>query len=162
FGYDQDYEGDLDFSRADGQNTLTDLQNMFSYFSPGAAIIGAISLIIIFFGERPAYKNHKVFSFVPAALIAVVAGALLTIMFEKFPGLVVGSDHLVKLPVINDFGDVVAALTQPDFSQWKSAKFWEISVTIAIVASLESLLSVEAADKLDPQKRDSNSSKELV
>src|SRR5690606_3323295 len=74
-GYDQDYEGDLDFSRADGQNTLTDLQNMFSYFSPGAAIIGAISLIIIFFGERPAYKNHKVFSFVPAALIAVVAGA---------------------------------------------------------------------------------------
>ena len=161
-GYDKDYEGDLDFSRANGQNSLTDLQNMFNDFSPGAAIIGIVSLIIVFLGERSWYRNHKVFSFIPSALIAVIVGSVLTVIFRDYSGLVVTAEHLVRLPVINDFGDVLVALTTPDFSHWNNPKFWEIAVTIAIVASLESLLSVEAADKLDPKKRDSNSSKELV
>ena len=70
----------------------------------------------------------------------------------------------VEAPVslINDFGDLRNALITPDFTAWKSGKFWEIVVTLAIVASLETLLSVEAVDKLDPRKRDSNSNKELV
>jgi MFS superfamily sulfate permease-like transporter len=161
-GYDKDPEGDFDFSRADGQNTITDLQNMFNNFSLGPVIIGVLSLALLLIGDMPFYKRNKVLAFVPAALIAVVAGAVLTIIFQNMPVLTVTNEHIVNLPVIKDFGDLKQAMTVPDFSAWKTVKFWEIAFTLAVVASLETLLSLEAVDKLDPKRRDSNSSKELV
>lgn len=160
-GYDQDPEGDFEFSRRGGENTLTDLVHMFDNISPGAVIIGLISLGILLIGDRPFYKNNRVMGMVPAALLAVVSGALLTIAFEGSRFAITG-EHLVSLPVIRDFGDLKNALTTPDFSALGNSKFWEVAITIAIVASLESLLSVEAVDKLDPKRRDSNSSKELI
>jgi MFS superfamily sulfate permease-like transporter len=160
-GYDRDPEGDFDFSRADGQNTLTDLENMFSSFSMGPVIIGIIALGLLLAADLPFYKKNKALSVVPPALIAVIAGAVLTMVFHNIPSLAVANEHLVSLPVIRDFSDLKQAMTGPDFSGWKTVRFWEVALTLAIVASLETLLSLEAVDKLDPKRRASNSSKEL-
>ncbi len=161
-GYDKDPEGDFDFIQPDGHNTLSDLYYMFNYISPGAVVIGLVSVVILIIGERPFYKNNRVLSMVPAPLIVVIAGAALQVTFQNIPSLAIAAENLVSLPVINNFGDLKSNLAFPDFSALAQTKFWTVVVTLAIVASLESLLSVEAADKLDPKRRDSNSNKELV
>jgi MFS superfamily sulfate permease-like transporter len=161
-GFDKDPEGDLDFSRSGGGNTLSDLQEMFSNFTPGAIVVGSISMVIMLVGDMKFYKRSKVLSLLPSALIAVIVGALLTLFFKDMPDFFIAPEHLVNLPVIKDFSDLKNTLVTPDFSAWQSVKFWSIVLTLAVVASLESLLSIEAADKLDPQRRDSNSNKELV
>ncbi len=161
-GYDKDPEGDFDFSRSGGHNTLSDLYDMFYFITPGAVLIGLVSIVILVIGERPFYKNNKVLFYIPAPLIVVVVGAIINSFMSDNPSLSLASEHMVNLPVIKDFGDLKNTLVTPDFSAVKTSSFWTIVVTLAIVASLESLLSVEAADKLDPKRRDSNSSKELI
>jgi MFS superfamily sulfate permease-like transporter len=70
--------------------------------------------------------------------------------------------HLVNLPAISSFEDLQANLFFPDFSFANSSKFWMIVFTLAVVASLETLLGIEAVDKLDPDKNESNTNKELL
>jgi MFS superfamily sulfate permease-like transporter len=161
-GYDVDPEGDFDFARSDGRNTLVDLYDMFNFISPGAVIVATISIAILLIGERPFYKNNKVLMFIPAALLVVVVGSILTVVFRGYPSMTLAAEHLVNLPVISNVNDLKETLATPDFSDIETTHFWTVVVTLAIVASLESLLSIEAADKLDPKKRDSNSNKELV
>jgi MFS superfamily sulfate permease-like transporter len=161
-GYDRDPEGNFDFMQQDGHNTITDLYYMFNFISPGAIIIGAVSIIILIIGNLPFYKDDKIFSMIPAPLLVVIFGVLLSISFSKIPQLSLSGDHLVSLPVIKNFEDVLNTLIRPDFSAIGTSHFWSVAITIALVASLESLLSVEAADRLDPLKRDSNSNQELI
>jgi MFS superfamily sulfate permease-like transporter len=161
-GYDRDPEGDFDFSQSDGHNTISDLYYMFSYISPGAVIIGAVSILLLIAGENKSYKNHRLLSFIPIPLLVVITGAILQLLFLKFPQLVLGQDNLVTLPVIKNMSDVSNAMVGPDFSAITTTHFWSIVITIAMVASLESLLSIEAVDKLDPKKRESDSNRELL
>jgi MFS superfamily sulfate permease-like transporter len=161
-GYDRDPEGDFDFLQSDGHNTISDLYYMFNYISPGAVIIGIVSILILIIGERPFYKNNIVLTYIPSALVVVIVGSVLQVIFKNIQGIALDPDHLVTLPVIKNFDDVKETLVAPDFSATGTLQFWLIAGTIAIVASLESLLSLEATDKLDPKKRDSNSNKELV
>jgi MFS superfamily sulfate permease-like transporter len=160
-GYDRDPEGNFEFEQQDGHNTMTDLYYMFNYISPGTVVIGAVSILVLIIGNLKFYKNDKILSMIPAPLLVVVFGVLLNIAFRS-TSLALDPDHLVNLPVIRDFNDLKNTLIAPDFSGTKSWGFWLIVVEIALVASLESLLSVEATDKLDPKKRDSNSNKELI
>lgn len=163
-GYDADPEGDFEFMQADGHNTFSDLLYMFNYITPGAVIVGIVSVLLLLISDRDFYKNDKILSQIPGPLLVVVFGILLNVSFSSFgeSTLTITSEHLVNLPIINNLTDFKSNLTFPDYSMIGASKFWSVVITIAIVASLESLLSVEATDKLDPKKRNSNTNKELI
>jgi len=161
-GYDRDPEGNFDFFQQDGHNTFSDLYYMFNYISPGAVIIGIVSILILLMGQSRFYQEDKFLSTLPSALLVVIVGSLLNICFAPYEPLHISQDHMVALPLIRNFGDLKETLIFPDFSAINTVHFWSVVLTLAVVASLESLLSVEAADKLDPEKRDSDSNKELV
>lgn len=161
-GYDKDPEGDFEFIQADGQNTFSELLNMFNYITPGALIIGAISFAILILADKPFYKNNKILSIIPGPLLVVAIGILLTVIFNGIEDLRIQQEHLVNLPVISSFSDLKSSLHFPDFSFMKQQSFWIIVVTLGAVASLETLLNIEATDKLDPEKNQSNSNRELM
>ncbi|MBA3682487.1 MAG: SulP family inorganic anion transporter [Bacteroidetes bacterium] len=162
FGYDKDPEGDMEFFQLDGENSFTELINMVNFITPGALIIGIISFILLYICGKPFYKESKIFSNIPAPLLIVVFGILLTISFKGYEFLRVDPQHLVNLPTIKNFEDLKSNLAFPDFSFISKGNFWLVVVTIGLVASLETLLNIEATDKLDPEKNESNSNKELL
>ena len=128
----------------------------------GAIIIAAISIAIILVWDLPVLKKFAFFKFVPGALIAVIVGILLNNAFISFqPNWVLNASQLVKLPKAASMNDFVNQFTLPDFTQFTNYKVYVLAVTIAIIASLESLLSTEAADKLDPFKRSTPTNQEL-
>ena len=161
-GYDRDPEGDFEFEQSDGHNTISDLYYMFNYITEGAAVIGFLSIAILLFGETKWFQTSKFKERLPLPLLVVVLGAALSKIFEHSSLLVLAQDHKVMLPIITGFENFKSNLFLPDFSLWKSNHFWVVVLTLAAVASLETLLSIEASDKLDPKKRESNSNKELV
>lgn len=161
FGYDKDPEGDENFIQVDGQNSFSELINMVNYITPGALIVGALAFAILIIADKPFYKKNKILSNIPGPLLAVVFGVLLTIVFKGYPGLVIEQQHLVNLPNINTFSDLKANLFFPDFSLVNTSGFWVIVFTLGVVASLETLLGIEAIDKLDPEKNESNTNREL-
>ncbi len=160
-GADQDFFGDMDFFQADGENTFSEIGKAFSNIQPGALIIGVVSLIIILVWNSAALKKYAFFRLIPSALIAVLVAILLSTFFANDPTLAIGPDHLVKLPQIQSTDDLMRNLTFPDFGHLMNPKLYVVAITIAIVASLETLLSLEAVDKLDPHKRVSPTNREL-
>lgn len=162
FGYDKDPEGDEEFIQLDGENSFTELIHMVNYITIGAVIIGVVSFLILIIADRPFYKKDKILSNIPGPLLVVIFGVLLTIAFKGYPLLNIDSQHLVNLPSISSLSDLKSNLLFPDFSFATQSHFWTIVATLAIVASLETLLGIEAIDKLDPEKNESNTNKELV
>lgn len=161
-GYDKDPEGDFFFEQRDGHNSISELFYMFNYLSPGAVCVGVLSLVVLLLSETAVYKRLKLLSAIPAPLLVVVMGILLNLAFSDSPLLHIEAEHLVTLPVIRNWDDFRSNLVHPDFSLWHNGNFWIVVVTLAMVAGLESLLSVEATDKLDPKKRISNPNRELL
>ncbi|MES2285007.1 MAG: SulP family inorganic anion transporter [Bacteroidota bacterium] len=162
FGYDKDNEGDFDFLQSDGQNTFSEIFNSINFIHPGAIIIAIISLFILIMWERPFLKKITFFKIVPGALLVVIVGILINELFKGFfPSLILDGDKLVRLPVANSVTGFVNQFTLPDFTAFGNYHVYVVAVTIAIIASLESLLSVEAADKLDPYKRNTPTNREL-
>jgi len=161
-GYDKDPEGDFDFFQPDGHNTFSDLVYMVQAVSPGAITVGLVSIAVLLISDRPFYKNNRVLSMIPGPLLVVTVGILLSISFQGNANMAIAQEHMVSLPVIRDFNDLKSNLFFPDFSKILSGSFWMVVLTLAVVASLESLLSIEATDKLDPERRNSNSNKELI
>lgn len=162
FGYDKDPEGDEQFIQMDGENSFTELIHMINFITPGALIIGIVSFLILIIAEKSFYKKNKFLSNIPGPLIAVVLGILLTIIFKSYPFLMIDPQHLVNLPAISSLSDLQSNLIFPNFSYTNSSNFWIIVLTLASVASLETLLGIEAIDKLDSEKNQSNNNKELV
>ncbi len=161
-GYDKDNEGDFDFIQIDGQNTFSELLNSINYIHPGALIISLISLIILILWERPVLKKYFFFKFVPGALIVVITGVLVNEGFKKFYALfALEGEELVQLPVADSAAGFITHFTLPDFTALGNYNVYMVAITIAIIASLESLLSIEAADKLDPYKRSTPTNREL-
>lgn len=161
FGYDKDPEGDFEFIQTDGQNSFTELLNMVNYITPGAVIVGIVSFVILLLSDKPFYKNNKILAFLPGPLVVVMLGIIGTVLFSSQPYLKIDSQHLVNLPTIASFSDIKDNLIIPDFSFTNKGTFWTIVFTLAIVASLETLLGIEAIDKLDTEKNESNTNKEL-
>lgn len=161
-GYDKDNEGDFDFIQSDGQNTFTEIFNALDYIHPGAVIIAVISLVILILWERPFLKKYAFFKIVPGALLVVILGIIINEWFKiSFPDIYLSGEELVRLPVAASATEFIGQFTLPDFSALSNYHVYVTAVTIAIIASLESLLSVEAADKLDPYKRDTPTNREL-
>ena len=163
FGYDADYEGDLSFFQRDGENTFSELIKMLDYISPGAVIVSIVSLLIILMWENILAKKHKIFNLIQGPFVAVAFGILYhTISTTYFPAYAIDSKHLVSVPTPENFSGFISLFTFPDFSYILNSEVWVVGVTLAIVASLETLLSVEATDKLDPMKRTTNANRELM
>jgi len=161
-GFDRDFEGDESFTQRDGENTFTELVQALGLIHPGAIIVCAVSLFILIVWDKPLMKRLKIAGFLPAPLIVVLAGLGLNVLFQRsFPQWEILTEHLVSLPVSADIGSFLGHFTFPDFSAITKSQTWVVAFTIAIVASLESLLSIDAVDKLDPYKRTSPLNKEL-
>ena len=161
-GYDIDSEGDEGFVQADGENTFTEILNSFDHIHPGAVVIALISLSILILWDRPFMKKLTFTKIIPGALIAVIVSIGLNQWFNvSFPELFLSGDKLVQIPVAKSAGDFINQFSLPDFSALANYDVYVVAVTIAIIASLESLLSVEAVDKLDPYKRNTPTNREL-
>lgn len=161
-GYDKNNEGDFDFFQIDGENTFSEIFLSLNHIHIGAVIIAAVSLFILIMWERPFLKKLVFFKFVPGALIVVIVGILINEWFKSnIPLLYLSDEKLVQLPVANSPAEFVNQFTLPDFSGLGNYRVYVVAITIAIIASLESLLSIEAVDKLDPYKRNTPTNREL-
>ncbi|MBP7808145.1 MAG: SulP family inorganic anion transporter [Bacteroidia bacterium] len=161
-GYDKDFMGDEGLIQMDGHNTFTEIFYALQYNSPGAIIICAVSIALLLLFDRPFMKKVGLFKFLPGALFVVLSGILINYLFSKFaPQLTMTDEHVVQLPVAQTFNDFIGFFRLPDFSAFSNPKVYVTAVTIAIVASLETLLCVEATDKLDPYKRITPTNQEL-
>lgn len=160
FGYDPDHEGDLGFFQPDGENTLSGIFHMLNHVQPGSIIITLVSLTILISWTK--VKFLKELKLVPAALIAVLVGILLNELFiQSGSKLAIGGNHLVSLPVPASFAEFTQIFVSPDFSAIANSKVWIVGATIAVVASIETLLCIEAADRMDAQKRYTDTNVEL-
>ena len=163
FGYDADFEGDESFIQPDNENTFSELFNMVHYIQPGAIIIGSLAMLILIIWETKWVKKSRVLSQVPGPLLAVIGGTLLNIFFTQSGAqFQLQSEHLVGLPIANSFSSFFGFFTNPDPGAFFLPEVWKLAVTLALVASLETLLSIEAIDKLDPYKRISPPNRELM
>jgi len=161
FGYDKDYEGSLSFAQPDGHNTFSELYYMFEAISPGAVAITSISLLILILWEQPFMKKIRVFQILQGPLIVVGLGIVLNLIFQNIPSLSLNLEQVVKIPVPESIGGFFSQFTFPSFSSISNPAVWITGMTIAVVASLETLLCLEATDKLDPFKRVSPANQEL-
>ncbi len=161
FGYDGDVQGDLGFNQADGHNTLSAIYYMLDEITIGATIITAISLVILITWETKFMKNLSFTKVLPGPLVAVVTGIILNMYFGGIPDLKIESEHLVSIPVADSMDEFLGNFKFPDFSGLGIGQVYLTAVIIAVVASLETLLSLEATDKLDPSKRTSPANLEL-
>jgi len=160
FGYDKDYEGDITFAQPDGHNTFSELYYMFEAVSPGAIIISVISLIILILWEQKFMKKIKIFQIIQGPLVVVTIGILLNLIFAGGDFALRG-DQIVSIPVSESLAGFIGQFSLPDFSQIMNPQIYTVGFTIAVVASLETLLCLEATDKLDPYKRVSPANREL-
>ncbi|WP_233903187.1 bifunctional SulP family inorganic anion transporter/carbonic anhydrase [Stieleria maiorica] len=161
FGHDTDPEGEMSFSQPDEETTFSELGTLIDgELHLGAAVIGLISLALLVFWDRTKPLKN---SGVPGPLVVVLFGVALQALFATFGGSwSVGASHLVQIPVAESLSDFGSFLRLPDFSQWANPAVYIGGITIAIVASLETLLNLEATDKLDTQRRNSPPSRELL
>lgn len=160
FGYDKDYEGDLAFIQFDGTNTFSELFSAISHVQLGAIIITLVSLVILILWNKS--ETLKKIKLVPSALVAVISGVLLNEIFiQTGSSLAIFDDHLVNLPVPQSFDEFKAIFLAPDFTAITNQKVWIVAITITIVASIETLLCIEAADRMDFQKRYTDTNVEL-
>ena len=161
-GYDKDYEGSLSFQQPDGHNTFSELYYMFEAISPGAVIITTLSLLILVLWEQKFMKKIKVFQIVQGPLVVVALGIFLNLLFQNMPNLALGGEQIVAIPVSESIAGFFSQFTFPDFSAITNPAVWITGATIAVVASLETLLCLEATDKLDPFKRVAPANRELM
>ncbi len=160
-GHDNDPEGDMSFQQPDEHNTFSEIGTLFQGdLHYGAAFVGLISLGLLFLWSRSSLLKKTQ---IPGPLVVVVFGVVMKFVFDRFSeGWNIVGDHLVNLGIDDASKGLSDFITTPDYSQIFNPAIYVAAVTIAIVASLETLLNLEAVDKLDPEKRNSPSSRELL
>ncbi len=158
-GHDADPEGDLGFFQADGRNTFSEIFSSLFNLEPGAMVIGLVSLAVLLAWDRSRLRN----SLIPAPLVVVVLGVLANVAMKATgSSWLIGSSHLVQVPTVASLGEFFKVLPSPDLKAFGNPAIIMAAVTIAAVASLETLLNLEAVDKLDPRKRVSPPNRELM
>ena len=162
-GYDADFMGDDAFFQSDQHNTISELFYALKALSPGAIIISLLSLLILVLFDRPFMKKFGLFKLLPGALFVVLLGVGLNEMYKIYmPSYYLSNEHLVNLPVSKSFKEFTSFFIFPDFSFLTNKDVYIVALTIALVGSLETLLSVEAIDKLDPDKYVTPKNRELA
>ena len=160
-GYDKAHEGDF-FALEKGAESgfFTEIINSVNYAHMGAIIITVVSLgILIAFNKISFLKKIKA---VPGALVVVLVGIIINELFKSSgSSLAISQEHLVTLPTASTVSEFFGQFNTPDFSGFTNVEVWITGLTIAIVASIETLLCLEAGDKMDPLKRFSSANAEL-
>lgn len=159
-GHHADPEGDMAFQQPDHANTFTELWHMLGHIHVGSAVIGLASVALLVFWAN--CKPLKKWMF-PAPLAVVLFGIGLGLIFRSLgDGWVIEPINLVQVPIADSLDGFLGFLQWPDFSQWSNPAVYMAGVTIAGVASLETLLNLQAVDKIDPKQRKSPPSRELL
>ncbi len=161
FGYDGVPEEDFSFAQADHENTFSELLNILNYFSYGAIVVTTFSILAMLYWNKIPWNWLKR---IPVSLFVVLMGVTLNSIFYHFiPFLYIHNDidnnHLVHIPEINSISSII---TTPDFKSIGNYQVWLVAITIAAIASLESLLNLEAVENIDPKKRIASPNRELV
>ena len=162
FGWDSDPEGDFSFLQVDGENTFSEIISALNHISIGPTIIAIISLGILIFWSTVLSKKAKIFQLVQGPLVAVVVGIIFYLVTQGSTTMGFNPDQLVSVPVPEDTASFLAQFSFPNFAAITNPNIWVVAFTIALVASLETLLCVEATDKLDPEKRVTPTNRELL
>ncbi len=161
-GYDADFEGDEAFFQTDDHTTLTELLYSWEAISPGAVIVSVVAIAIMLLWKTQRVQGNRWLSLIPAPLLAVLWGVGWNVFSLSYlPDLALAQSHMVNVPLVNGPGEFLQQLVWPDFSQWANPEIYQTAVTLALIASLETLLSLEAVDKLDPLKRIAPTNHEL-
>ncbi|AXT54060.1 SulP family inorganic anion transporter [Aquimarina sp. BL5] len=165
FGLDKNPEGDFAFLQIDGENTFTELLKAINAVisgnvDQGATIVALIAMGILILWSNVLGKKSKIFQLIQGPLVAVVVGIVFYFL-TKGSNLELVNQHLVSVPVPDSFQDFIGQFSFPNFSAIGQSEVWVTAFTIALVASLETLLCVEATDKLDPEKRVTPTNREL-
>jgi len=157
------FKGFKPFWQNGGESAEKYAQHLMEYLNYGSLIITLVSMGIILLWDRPAVKRSLPFlKFFPSALAAVLVSVTLNELFKSsFPDWALTEVHLVKLPAAADVKEFFSFFTTPDFSALNNMETYSVALSIAFIASLESLLSTEAGDKLDPYKRRTSTNREL-
>lgn len=158
FGIDKDTEGDFEFLQKDGENTFSELFNLDN-FTIGALMIGLVSLAILIMWDTKIIKQNKILNAIPGALLAVGVGILINQFYPE--NLTLGTEHLVNLPKAEN-GNYASLFTFPRWSAFLNPAVIKVGFVIAIIASLETLLCVEATDRLDPERNLTDTNRELL
>jgi MFS superfamily sulfate permease-like transporter len=157
-GYDADPEGDFAFSQRDGHNTFSELFYAVEYVTLGAIAVSVIAGLTLYFWRN--YRGLPLARYVPRELMAVFTGAIAGLLFEGST-LDLAAEHRVSVPLLHEVG--LRALWQmPDWTAFQQLAVWRMGLTLALVASIESLLCLEATDRIDPQRRTSPPNRELL
>jgi MFS superfamily sulfate permease-like transporter len=162
-GYDVDYMGDEAFGQLDGRNTFSELLFAIEWLHWGALITAAVSIAILVIWEKGTKKGVRFFSVLPSPVVAVLVGVLLNALFKRaFPGLIIGPEHLVRNLFEGGIKDLLAGIRTPDWSSFGNIEVYKAAVTMALVGSIETLLTLEAADKLAEEGKTTSKNRELV
>ncbi len=162
-GYDADWLGDIAYREPGDETTLSALVDMLGALHPGAIVIALVSLAILILWERPFMKRRRLFQLIQGPLVAVIVGSALNVGFRRLhPELALSAEHLVQLPVAEGMEGIKQFFAFPDFSAFTNTAIYTTALVVALVASIETLLCVEATDKLDPYKRITPTNRELI
>jgi MFS superfamily sulfate permease-like transporter len=158
-GYDAAFELDESLGQFSFAGVFSEIDSLLSNFTAGPVIVALVTCVVLLAGESAWLRQTRYLKMIPVSLLAVIAGTLTNIIFEKYLfSLRLNAEHLVNIPQVLKKGN----MNPPDFSQWTSIMVWMVAIKIAVVASLETLLSIEATDKLDIQKRVTPANRELL
>lgn len=161
-GYDANFDGDESFVQPNKENTFSGILHAVDFITPAAIVIGAVSLSILIFWNSTFMNNHKWVQSIPSPLVVVIIAVLINEAFRKFqPGFALGNKQLVGLPLANNLAEFASFFSFPKLRHLNNPDVWVSGFTIAVVASLETLLGIEAVDKLDPLKRVTPTNREL-
>lgn len=161
FGYDATPGGDFAFNQGDGENTFSEIFVMLNNISIGPTIIAFVGLGLMLFWDKILSKKAKIFTIIQGPLVAVVLG-IVFYNITKGQSFGISNDHLVSVPIPEDFSSFLGQFSFPNFAVITDPAIWVTAFTLALVASLETLLCVEATDKLDPEKRVTPTNRELM
>lgn len=159
FGHDADAEGEMSFEQADHENTFTEIFATLSDIQPGAALIGLCSIALLMLWDRSKLKKSPL----PSALVVVVFGVVINLILKKLgSSWAIQPSHLVQVPVAKDLGAFIGFMQFPGLEHFSNPLVFKAAVTVALVATLETLLNLEAVEKIDPDQRTAPPNRELV
>ena len=161
-GYDASFIGDESYMQETARSSFFELSQSLHGVSQGATLVSMMALLILIIWESSWIKRVPLLRMIPGPLLAVVWGVGYNLWSLQYaPEWSLSVKHLVSLPELGSTRNFVHQLQLPDFNAFNNPKIYSIALTLAIVASLETLLSVEAVDKLDPHKRVTPTNREL-
>ena len=162
FGYNSNSHESLNLLQFEGESFFSEIFNVVNFISPGATAVALIALLILLLWSEVLSSKGKIFQLVQGPLVAVLVGIIYFVCTQGNILWGISSELLVSVPVPKDASTFLAQFSFPNFAAISNPQIWITAFTIALVASLETLLCVEATDKIDPLKRVTPTNKELL